>query len=185
MFCLIVIGSALTWICLLPEHLKPLEDLNSKSSNQFSLSIATGVLITCGFSSTFSNSSSSAMYVYLVQQILILPSQLITTCQSTNCLRSRIKFALTHALFFHINKLKLNPTFFKETFCFLCIITLLCSKNLYIQIISPCPSPYVSFCKADIPGPHSVILSFRTNDQFHAGKSAPSIQTVSGAVFSS
>ena len=65
--------------------------------------------------------------------------------QSTICLDNQIEFALAHALFFHINKLKLDPTFFKETFCFLCIITLLCPKNLYIPIISPYPLPYVSF----------------------------------------
>ena len=43
------------------------------------------------------------------------------------------------------DKLKLDPTFLKETFCFLCIIALLCPKNLYVQISSPYPSPYVSF----------------------------------------
>ena len=97
------------------------------------------------------------------KQILILALPVDHIFQSTICLGDRIEFTLTQSrlparsvrstsstgrhspFFFHINKLKLDPTFFKETFCFLCIIALLCSKNLYIQINSPCPSPYVSF----------------------------------------
>lgn len=56
--------------------------------------------------------------------------------QTTISLRNRSKLSLTHAFFFHINKLIFNATLLEEAFCFLCIITFLSSKNLDIGVLS-------------------------------------------------
>ena len=48
---------------------------------------------------------------------------------------NRSKLSLAHAFFFHINELILYATLLEETFCFLCIIAFLSSKNLYIHLL--------------------------------------------------
>ena len=52
---------------------------------------------------------------------------------------NRSKFSFAHAFFFHINELIFYTALLEETFCFLCIIAFLASKNLYIHLLHLLP----------------------------------------------